>query len=138
MQQLNYMWLIALKDFKIFIKDRAAVFFFIIFPFMFILMFYFLNLGAATDERLTYHLVTREAAGGLSHQIIGAMETKDESQLEPGAPIPVADDNAATTTRRSDRRRHPGRTTTDHGHIDLCRRVGHRADHRIRMSLSRP
>ena len=87
MQQLNYMWLIALKDFKIFIKDRAAVFFFIIFPFMFILMFYFLNLGAATDERLTYHLVTREAAGGLSHQIIGAMETKDESQLEPGAPV---------------------------------------------------
>jgi ABC-2 type transport system permease protein len=91
MKQLNYMWLIALKDLKIFVKDRAAVFFFIIFPFMFVLMFYFLNLGAATDERLTYHLTTREAAGGLSHQIIGAMETKDESQLPPGAPVFVWD-----------------------------------------------
>jgi ABC-2 type transport system permease protein len=87
MKQLNYMWLIALKDLKIFVKDRAAVFFFIIFPFMFILMFYFLNLGAAVDERLTYHLVTREAAGGLSYQIIGAMETKDVSQLDPGDPV---------------------------------------------------
>jgi ABC-2 type transport system permease protein len=91
MKQLNYMWLIALKDLRIFVKDRAAVFFFIIFPFMFILMFYFLNLGAAADERLTYHLVTREAEGGLSHQIIGAMETRDESQLEPGAPVFVWD-----------------------------------------------
>jgi ABC-2 type transport system permease protein len=91
MKQLNYMWLIALKDLKIFVKDRAAVFFFIIFPFMFILMFYFLNLGQAGDTRLTYHLVTREAEGGLSHQIIGAMETKDESQLQPGAPVIVWD-----------------------------------------------
>jgi ABC-2 type transport system permease protein len=91
MKQFNYMWLIALKDLKIFIKDRAAVFFFIIFPFMFILMFYFLNLGAPTDERLTYHLATREVEGGLSHQIIGAMETKDESQLPPGAPRIVWD-----------------------------------------------
>jgi len=81
------MWLIALKDLKIFVKDRAAVFFFVIFPFMFILMFYFLNLGQVEDTRLTYHLVTREAEGGLSHQIIGAMETKDESQLQPGAPV---------------------------------------------------
>ena len=91
MKQFHYMWLIALKDLRIFVKDRAAVFFFIIFPFMFILMFYFLNLGQATDERLTYHLVTREAEGGISHQIIGAMETKDESQLPPGAPRIVWD-----------------------------------------------
>ena len=45
MKQFNYMWLIALKDLRIFTKDRAAVFFYLIFPFMFILMFYFLNLG---------------------------------------------------------------------------------------------
>ena len=87
MKQLNYMWLIALKDLRIFAKDRAAVFFFIIFPFMFILMFYFLNLGAAEDTRSTYHLVTQEDEGTKSHQIIGAMETKDESLLPPGAPV---------------------------------------------------
>lgn len=89
MKQLNYMWLIALKDLRIFVKDRAAVFFFIIFPFMFILMFYFLNLGAAEDTRLIYHLATREAEGGISYQIIGAIETVDESQLEPGDPVIV-------------------------------------------------
>jgi len=91
MKQFNYMWLIALKDLKIFVKDRAAVFFYVIFPFMFILMFYFLNLGQAQDERLTYHLATLEAEGGLSHQIIDAMETKDESILPPGAPVFVWD-----------------------------------------------
>ncbi len=87
MTQFKYMWLIALKDLRIFVKDRAAVFFFIIFPFMFILMFFFLNLGAPTDDRLTYHLATREAEDGLSHQILSAMETTDESLLPPGAPL---------------------------------------------------
>jgi ABC-2 type transport system permease protein len=89
MNKLNYMWLIALKDLKIFAKDRAAVFFFIIFPFLFILMFYFLNLGAAEDERLTFHLATLEPEGGLSHEIIGTMETTDESKLQAGDPVIV-------------------------------------------------
>ena len=87
MKQLKYMWLITLKDLKIFVKDRAAVFFFIIFPFMFMLMFYFLNLGAIEDTRSTYHLATREAEGGVSYQILSGMETTDESQLEAGAPV---------------------------------------------------
>ena len=87
MKQLNYIWLIALKDLKIFVKDRAAVFFFVIFPFMFIVLFNFLNVGAAEDKRLELHVVTLEAEGGLSHQIIGAMETTDEAQLKPGEPI---------------------------------------------------
>jgi ABC-2 type transport system permease protein len=91
MQQLSHMWLIAIKDLKIFTKDRAAVFFFIIFPFMFVLLFYYLNVGAAEDTRLELHVVTREAAGGLSHQVISAMETTDESQLKPGEPIVVWD-----------------------------------------------
>ena len=86
MQNLKYMWLIALKDLKIFAKDRAAVFFFIVFPFLFITLFNFLNLGVAEDNRLELHLVTREAEDGLSWQILDAMETKDESQLSPGAP----------------------------------------------------
>ena len=91
MKQLSYIWLIALKDLKIFVKDRAAVFFFVIFPFMFIVLFNFLNVGVAEDERLEFHVVTLEAEGGLSHQIIGAMETTDESQLRPGEPLIVWD-----------------------------------------------
>ena len=87
MKQLRYIWFIALKDLMIFTKDRAAVFFFIIFPFMFVVLFNFLNVGAAEDERLALHVVTREADGGLSHQIVKAMETTDESTLRPGEPV---------------------------------------------------
>ena len=36
---------------------------------------------------MTFHLATREAEGGLSHRIIGAMETIDESQLPSGVPV---------------------------------------------------
>lgn len=91
MKQLSYVWFIALKDLSIFAKDRAAVFFFIIFPFMFVVMFYFLNVGATEDKRMELHVVTQEAESGLSHQIIGAIETVDESQLRPGEPIIVWD-----------------------------------------------
>ena len=91
MKQLNHIWLIAIKDLKIFVKDRAAVFFFIIFPFMFIFMFNALNLGEAEDKRLELHVATQEAVGGLSHQIISAMETVDESQLKPGEPVIIWD-----------------------------------------------
>lgn len=83
------MWFIALKDLIIFTKDRAAVFFFVIFPFMFIVLFNFLNVGVAEDERLALHVVTQEVDGGLSHQIIKAMETTDESALRPGEPVIV-------------------------------------------------
>jgi len=92
MKHLEHVWFIALKDLKIFTKDRASVFFFVIFPFLFIILFSFLLSGVGSeDERLELHMVTREAAGGLSYQIIGAMETMDESQLGPGAPKIVWD-----------------------------------------------
>ncbi len=91
MKQLSYVWFIALKDLSIFAKDRAAVFFFVIFPFMFVVMFYFLNVGATEDKRMELHVVTQEAESGLSHQIIGAIQTVDESQLRPGEPIIVWD-----------------------------------------------
>jgi ABC-2 type transport system permease protein len=87
MKQLERVWLIAQKDLKIFTKDRAAVFFFIVFPLLFIFMFNFVMKGiGGEDQRLELHLATQEAAGGLSHQIIGAMETPDESLLKPGEP----------------------------------------------------
>jgi ABC-2 type transport system permease protein len=87
MKQLKHVWFIALKDLKIFATDRASVFFWIVFPFLFVILFSFLLSGTGSeDERLGLHVVTREAGGGLSHQIIGAMETLDAEQLGPGAP----------------------------------------------------
>jgi ABC-2 type transport system permease protein len=91
MQQLRHIWFIALKDLKLFVTDRQALFFFIVFPFLFIILFNFLLGGTGgEDERLELHLVTREAEG-ISHQIIGAMETTDETSLGPGEPKIVWD-----------------------------------------------
>ena len=87
MQRLQQAWLIAVKDLKIFVSDRGALFFFIIFPIMFIVLFNFVMKGiGGGDQRLELHLVTLEPAGGLSYQILGAMETKDAALLKPGDP----------------------------------------------------
>ncbi len=91
MKHLSHIWFIAEKDLRIFVKDRASVFFFIIFPFMFVVLFYYLNVGQAQDTRLELHMATQEPASGLSHQIIGAVETKDESLLGPGDPVIIWD-----------------------------------------------
>ena len=87
MKHLSHIWSITVKDLKIFAKDRASVFFFVIFPFMFVVLFYYLNIGQTEDVRLELHLATQEPEGGLSHMVIGAMETQDESLLDPGAPV---------------------------------------------------
>jgi ABC-2 type transport system permease protein len=92
MKSLKHIWLIAMKDLKIFTRDRASLFFFIVFPFLFIIMFSFLLQGVeGGDTRLELHLLTREAAGGMSHRIIGAMETQNETLLEPGQPVIIRD-----------------------------------------------
>jgi len=85
MKQLRHICFLALKDLRLFATDRGALFFAILFPFLFIILFSLMG-GDSEDPRLELHLVTREAEGGLSHQIIGAMETKDDSQLKPGEP----------------------------------------------------
>jgi len=86
MKSLKQVWFIALKDLKVFATDRTSIFFFIIFPFLFMVLFNFL-LGDVSggDERMTMYLTTREPAG-ISHEILGAMETGDASQLPPGQP----------------------------------------------------
>ena len=91
MSGLKHIWFIMLKDLRLFAKDRLALAFFLLFPFFFVVLFYFLmgNVGTQ-DKRLDIHLVTRETSG-LSQQIISAMETKDESQLQPGQPRIVWD-----------------------------------------------
>ncbi len=85
MIQFKRVWYITVKDLRLFVTDRTALFFFILFPFLFILLFTMLNSGVE-DPRLEFYLTTREADNGLSQQIIGAMETPDDSQLAPGEP----------------------------------------------------
>ena len=92
MKQLAQVWHIAMKDLKIFSRDRATLFFFLVFPFLFIILFTFLLQGVGgEDNRIELHLATKEPAGGLSHRIIGAIETTNESLLKPGDPIIIWD-----------------------------------------------
>ena len=87
MKHLKPMLFIAQKDLRLFAKDRGALFFFILFPFLFIVMFNFILAGVGSeDERLEIHIATQEVAGGLSYRIIDALVTDDESRLEPGDP----------------------------------------------------
>ncbi|MBI4296182.1 MAG: ABC transporter permease, partial [Chloroflexi bacterium] len=87
MRSLKYVWFITLKDLKRFTTDRLALFFFVLFPFFFIVMFNFLLRGtAAGDGRLELHLATQEKQGGMSYQIIDSLVTRDDAQLRPGGP----------------------------------------------------
>jgi len=81
MRQLKHIWFIALKDLRLFATDRGALIFFILFPFFFITMFTFMNLGATEDTRLQLHIVSQEAEGGLSYQIIDALETAGDWEI---------------------------------------------------------
>jgi ABC-2 type transport system permease protein len=96
MKSLKQIWFIAAKDLKIFSRDRASLFFFIIFPFLFIILFSFLLKGVGSeDNRLELHVATQEAVGGLSYEIIGAMATENATLLPPGQPIIVWDKDYA-------------------------------------------
>jgi len=90
MEQLKHIWFLAVKDLKLFAADRGALFFFLLFPLVFIIMMSLMNVGSE-DPRLELHLVTQEAEGGLSYQIIRTIETKDESTLSAGEPKIVWD-----------------------------------------------
>lgn len=87
---MKQIWFIMLKDLKLFSRDRMALFFFVLFPFVFVVAFS-LIMGdiVAEDERLALNVTTLEAEGGISYQIIEALETEDESIPEPGEPIIV-------------------------------------------------
>jgi len=94
MKNFKYIWLITVKDLKLFVTDRMALLFFILFPFLFVALFSFILSGVGSeDERLKLHIVTQEDRGTLSYQIAKAIETKDESELEPGEPIIIWDED---------------------------------------------
>jgi ABC-2 type transport system permease protein len=85
MKQLRNIWFLMIKDLQIFTTDRGALFFSILFPFLFIFLFNFTMQGVmGEDQRLEINLATREPAGGISYQIIAAMETKGNPK--PGEP----------------------------------------------------
>jgi len=86
-KQLKNIWYLTVKDLKVFTADRGALFFSILFPFLFIVLFNFVMAGVGSeDSRLQIRLVTREPAFGISNQIVAALETKDVSKLGPGEP----------------------------------------------------
>jgi ABC-2 type transport system permease protein len=94
MKRFGHIWFIAQKDLKLFITDRMALFFFILFPFLFVALFsVVLSDIGSEDERLELHLVTLEDKDGISHQIIKAVKTDDETELDPGEPNITWGDN---------------------------------------------
>ena len=98
---LKQIWFIAQKDLKIFASDRRSLFFFIAFPFMFIVLFNFLlgNIGA-TDTRQELHVATLEGPGSLSYQILGAMATGNATGLAPGEPVIIWEKDVAAARQR--------------------------------------
>ena len=81
MQRLKHIWFIALKDLRLFATDRGALIFFILFPFLFIILFNFLNLSAVEDTKFQLHVVNEEAEGGISHQIIDALDSAGNVEI---------------------------------------------------------
>ena len=91
MKRLKHIWFYALKDLKLFATDRLALFFAILFPFLFVVMFSaMLSDIGSEDDRMELHLVTQEAEGGMSHEIIETIVT-EEASLELGEPKIVWD-----------------------------------------------
>jgi len=90
MRHLRHIWFIMLKELKVFFRDRLALFFWILFPFMFIVIFNFvLSDVGGEDERLAIHVATKEHAGGLSYFILAALETGNESEIGFGDSVIV-------------------------------------------------
>jgi ABC-2 type transport system permease protein len=81
MKQLKHIWFIALKDLRIFVTDRGALFFFILFPIFFIALFTLLNIGATEDTRLELYVASQEAEEGLSYPIIEALEEAGDWEI---------------------------------------------------------
>ena len=68
---LRQSWLISVKDTRIFIRDRFALGFALLFPLIFVIGFSFGLAGVGpSNDRVEFTIVTLEADGGISHQII--------------------------------------------------------------------
>jgi ABC-2 type transport system permease protein len=74
-KQFNNALYFAGKDLKLFIRDRIALFFFVLFPLLFMTMFSMMGPQEAEDPVLKLNLATQESAGGQSHVIIDYLKT---------------------------------------------------------------
>ena len=74
---LRQAMLIAVKDTRIFFKDKFAVGFAFLFPFLFVIGFSLALRGqGAEDEPLRLVLATQEGAGSISGQMVGALSAE--------------------------------------------------------------
>ena len=90
MKSLRHIWVIAAKDMTLFARDRTALFFSLLFPFLFVALFGTVMSGfGSEDPRLVLRIATIEDSGSLSHLMARAIETDDEDELEPGEPLIV-------------------------------------------------
>jgi len=90
MKSFEHIRVIAAKDLRLFARDRTALFFNLLFPFLFVALFGTILSGfGSEDERMQLRIATREEQGSLSHLLARAIETDDVTELEPGEPIIV-------------------------------------------------
>ena len=75
-------WLISVKDTKIFIRDRFALAFALLFPLIFVVGFSFGLAGVGpSNEKVEFTIVTLEPDGGISQQIIEALTAAPDSSV---------------------------------------------------------
>ena len=80
---LRQSWLISVKDTRIFIRDRFALGFALLFPLIFVIGFSFGLAGVGpSNDRVEFTIVTLEADGGISHQIIEALTAAPDSSVQ--------------------------------------------------------
>jgi ABC-2 type transport system permease protein len=100
MTRLSHIWIIAAKDLRLFARDRTALFFNLLFPFLFVALFGSILSGfGSEDPRLELHIATQEKQGSLSHLLARAIETDDVSELDPGEPVIVWDKDYSEALR---------------------------------------
>ena len=75
--------LISIKDIRIFIRDRFALGFALLFPIIFVIGFSFGLAGVGpSNDRVEFTIVTLEEDSGISHQIIGSLTAAPESGFQ--------------------------------------------------------
>ena len=75
--------LISVKDIRIFIRDRFALGFALLFPIIFVIGFSFGLAGVGpSNDRVEFTIVTLEEDAGISHQIIGSLTAAPESGFQ--------------------------------------------------------
>lgn len=70
---LRQVGLLAGKDLKVFARDRGALLFAFVFPFVFVVMFSMVMVWNSEPEHMVVYVATEEEDGGLSRHIIDAM-----------------------------------------------------------------